>query len=239
MIKKFLELDKKYDEKGEFRVVVQIDTKLIQSGVLKDLRPMEFMVLSVIASHMDENGECFPSMDYIAKLIGSTKPTVLKAIRGLLKFRYEGVPIMTRVIEGTGVRKKSKYTFVIETENVVKITEEELQDIELNAITAIALFTQEFKKEFGFEYKVSLKVETAQMKKLLDTYGEEKLRAIIDITIHDYRKRWNNPLYPTPSIGAMFKWIYKEALKINSDREAEKTKVDKWEQYEVPDDFTL
>lgn len=239
MIKKFLELNKQYDNKEEFKVAVQIDTKLIQSGVLKGMRPIEFMVLVVIASHMDETGECFPSMDYIAELIGSTKATVLRAIKGLLQFKYDGVPIITRVVEGSGVRKKSKYTFAIDTDNITEITEEDLQDIELNANSAVSLFAQEFKKEFGFEYRVSWKVEMAQMKKLLDLYGEEKLRAIIDITIHHYRKRWDNPAYPTPSIGAMFKWIYKEALKIHSDREAKQTQIEKYAEYEMPEGFTF
>lgn len=232
MSKRFLDLDRKYSNSGEVEsTYLLLDTSLIRDGLLKSLTPTQLKVLLAIASHMDDGGEAFPSIRHISEITGIATPTVNKAIKQLLDVKCAGNLIMTRNVEGSGARKKSRYSFVIDTDIVndptVSLSEEQ-EELELNARTAIILFCEEFKKEFGFEYKVIWQKEIRQMRKLLDLYEDEKVRTIIDITIHEYSKRWHSVKFPVPSIGAMCSWIYKEALKIHIDREQKSPS--KWEQ---------
>ena len=67
-----------------------------RSGLFAKLKPTRFAVLLAIASYMDEDGVCYPTQKQLAERCGITRPTVNKAVKELLDFRFNGKPILTR-----------------------------------------------------------------------------------------------------------------------------------------------
>lgn len=225
MDKKFLALNKEFDEQGNITVMLNLDTELIRKGMLKNLTPAQLKVLLAIASHMDDNGEAFPSMRYISEVTGVALNTVSTAIKGLLELRVDGLPIMTREIEGTGARKKSKYNFVVDTDNPV--VDEETQEERMTPKQLILLYCEEYEKEFGYQYKVQWMKETVQIKNMMKNYSDEEIKTIIHTVITEYKKRWAKPQYPAPTIGAMSGWLSTQAMQIISNKV--KLAVSKWD----------
>lgn len=216
MDKKFLDLEKLFDEAGNITVMLQIDTELIRKGILKSLTPTQLKVLLAIASHMDDNGEAFPSMRYLSEVTGVALSTVTTAITGLLELRIDGIPIMTRTLEGTGARKKSIYNFVVDTDDPV--IKEVTKDSRMTAKQIILLYCEEYEKEFGYKYKVQWQRETVQIKNMMKNYSDDKIKIIVHTVITHYKKRWAKPQYPAPTIGAMVGWLSVQAMEINSNK---------------------
>lgn len=232
MDKKFLALNKEFNEQGNLTVMLNLDTELIRKGMLKNLTPAQLKVLLAIASHMDDNGEAFPSMRYISEVTGVALNTVSTAIKGLLELRMDGLPIMTRKIEGTGARKKSKYNFVVDTDNPV--IDEETQEERMTSKQLILVYCDEYEKEFGYQYKVQWMKETVQIKNMMKNYSDEEIKIIIHTVVTEYKKRWAKPQYPAPTIGAMSGWLSTQAMQIVSNKV--KPAASKWDKLDNSDE---
>ncbi|HIE5864166.1 TPA: helix-turn-helix domain-containing protein [Clostridium botulinum] len=230
--KKFLALEKQFDEDGNISVMLSLDTDLIRKGMLKNLKPTELKVLLALASHMDDNGEAFPSLRYISEITGVAVNTVSTAVKGLLALRIDGLPIMTRKIEGKGARKKSKYNFVVDTDNPV--VDEELVEKRMTPKQIILLYCEEYEKEFGYQYKVQWMKDTVQIKNMMKNYSDEEIKDIIHIVVTEYKKRWAKPQYPAPTIGGMAGWLSIQAMQINSNKT--KKQSSKWDNLENTDE---
>jgi hypothetical protein len=149
-------IDKEFDiTKKEFNssIYLRVYTSLFKAGIVKDLKPTNFTVLLAIASHMDAEGNCYPTQRQIAELTGLTAPTVNKAVNELLTFKVNGKEILKRELVQVGQFKNSYYTVnplsqiaifdgqvkEIETDTglmdgyeVKKVMSEPLKNIELN-----------------------------------------------------------------------------------------------------------
>lgn len=92
MSKKFLDLHKEFNYKGEWQgTYIKIDISLIMKGVLQSLTATQLKVLLVIAAHMNEEGKCFPSIDRIMELTTCARQTVIDAIKALINVGVDGV----------------------------------------------------------------------------------------------------------------------------------------------------
>jgi DNA-binding MarR family transcriptional regulator len=106
-------IDKEFDiTKKEFNssIYLRVYTSLFQAGIVKDLKPTNFTVLLAIASHMDADGNCYPTQRQIAELTGITPPTVNKAVNELLEYKVNDKPIISREFVQSGQFKNSYYT---------------------------------------------------------------------------------------------------------------------------------
>lgn len=233
MGKKFLEMDKQFDEDGNLTVMLQIDTELIRKGILKELTPSQLKVLMVVSAHSDDNGQAFPSLRYIADVTGITLKTVDTAVKGLLELRIDGQAIMTRKVEGTGARKKSLYSF--DVEEAITVTTEE--STKKTSKYFIDMFFDKYLLAYGKKYKVSGMKDATSVKRMMKVYSEEEMEIIIDLVISEYPKRWSNAKYPAPTIGAMAGWLCIQALEIHCKRG--NTQDSKWAEYENDDNLTL
>lgn len=217
MGKKFLEVEKQFDEEGNLTVLLQTDTELIRKGILKELTPSQLKVLMVISAHADDNGECFPSLRYIADVTGIALRTVDTAIKGLLDIRIDDKPIITRKIEGTGARKKSKYNLGT-TEKVELETVVDDIPVKLTCKYYLDKFFNTFLEVYGTKYIVSGNRDATALKRMMKVYTHEQMEIIIDIVVREYSKRWSNVKFPAPTIGAMASFLCVQALEIDSKR---------------------
>lgn len=77
-------------------IFVKFHVESVRSGLLAELDPRLWSTLCAIATHMDAKGECWPTQERLAGLLGVTRPTAGKNIRDLVAFRLKatGEPIM-------------------------------------------------------------------------------------------------------------------------------------------------
>nr|WP_279287023.1 helix-turn-helix domain-containing protein [Heliobacterium chlorum] len=68
----------------------------ITSELIANLGPERWMLLCIIAAHMDGNGECFPSQKTLAILTNKTQCTISRWVKSLLEFQWNGEPILLR-----------------------------------------------------------------------------------------------------------------------------------------------
>ncbi len=91
--KEFDVLDKSWENKIFVKLFVAART----SGLLKKISDREFKTLIALALYMDENGNCYPSQDQVARDLGCSRVTINRRIQSLLRFRFEGKPIVKAV----------------------------------------------------------------------------------------------------------------------------------------------
>ena len=92
-----VEIQKEYDvfeQSWENRVFVKLFVAARTSGLLKKISDREFKTLIALALYMDENGDCYPSQDQIARDLGISRETSNRRIQSLLRFRFNGSPIV-------------------------------------------------------------------------------------------------------------------------------------------------
>jgi hypothetical protein len=213
---------------------VVVDVEYLKGDLLKTISPTQLKLLLAIVANMDSNGNSYPSMRTLQEITGMSLTTVNKNVKELLDVEVNGSPVIYRRFEGTGLKRFSIYSFV---EDITPVTVEGVEEKEKEKVftgkMAIDLFCTTFLEEFGYKYKVSGAKDGANIRRLLNTYDEEQVRAIISITVLDYKKRWSTPSYPVPTIGAMCSWIAVKALEIHNN----KTKnTNKWDNIENDED---
>ena len=91
--KEFDALDKSWENKIFVKLFVAART----SGLLKKISDREFKTLIALALYMDENGDCYPSQDKVARDLGCSRVTANRRIQSLLRFRFNGDPVITAV----------------------------------------------------------------------------------------------------------------------------------------------
>ena len=83
--------------KSETRIFVKMYVGAVRDGLIADMGTKNWTTLCVIASFMNEKGECYPTQDYIAKGLGVSRQTANKYVKDLLDYRWEGRPVVTAV----------------------------------------------------------------------------------------------------------------------------------------------
>lgn len=92
-----VEIQKEYDvldQSWEDRIFVKLFVAARTSGLLKKISDREFKTLIALALYMDENGDCYPSQDQIARDLGCSRETANRRIQSLLRFRFEGKAVV-------------------------------------------------------------------------------------------------------------------------------------------------
>jgi hypothetical protein len=97
-------------------VYVEVFRSVFTSGLVAELGPTNFTTLMALASTMNDKGECFPTQQKLANMIGVHKNTVNRYVNELLEVEFEGKPLVTRKIVNLGRGKISSYYTI----NIVK-----------------------------------------------------------------------------------------------------------------------
>ncbi|MBR2565425.1 MAG: helix-turn-helix domain-containing protein [Paenibacillus sp.] len=77
----------------------------VKSGLLADMGAEMWHTLCVIASYMNERGECYPTQTQIARGIGTSRQAANERIKRLLEYRWNGKPVVVAV----KYRKEGKF----------------------------------------------------------------------------------------------------------------------------------
>jgi len=134
-----IEIQKEYDtleQSWENRVFVKLFVAARTSGLLKKISNREFKTLIALALYMDENGDCYPSQDQIARDLGISRETANRRIQSLLRFRFDGKPVVkaVRLRNKGGTWENVRYTILPVAQ--VKIFEKSINnELENNHVT--------------------------------------------------------------------------------------------------------
>lgn len=112
-----VEIKKEFDVLGktwESKVFVKLFVAARTSGLLKKISDREFKTLIALALYMDENGDCYPSQDQVARDLGISRETANRRIKSLLRFRFNGQPVVTaiRLRNKGGTWENVRYTIL-------------------------------------------------------------------------------------------------------------------------------
>ena len=80
----------------ESKVYIKVYQEAFTSGLVRDLGATRWAVLCAIASHMNKEGEAYPTQEKIADSLGMTRKTAMKHVASLLEYRWIGEPVLTR-----------------------------------------------------------------------------------------------------------------------------------------------
>lgn len=81
----------------ETRIFVKMYVDAARSGLIRDMGPENWTTLCVIASFMNERGECYPTQKQIAEYLGVHRQTANRYVRRLLDYRWNGRPVIRAV----------------------------------------------------------------------------------------------------------------------------------------------
>ena len=112
-----IEIQKEYDtleQSWENRVFVKLFVAARTSGLLKKISDREFKTLIALALYMDKNGNCYPSQDQVARDLGISRETANRRIKSLLRFRFDGKPVIkaVRLRNKEGTWENVRYTIL-------------------------------------------------------------------------------------------------------------------------------
>ncbi len=65
-----------------------------KNGLTRELGSDLSATLLCLASHMNKDGECFPTHSEIAELLGTSRQTISERIKRLEAFRFNGEPVI-------------------------------------------------------------------------------------------------------------------------------------------------
>lgn len=84
-------------EKTQTRIFVKMYVDAVRTGLIADMGAKNWTTLCVIASFMNEKGECYPTQSQIAKGLGVSRQTANKYVNDLLKYRWQGEAVVTAI----------------------------------------------------------------------------------------------------------------------------------------------
>lgn len=132
MTKNFITVEQKEvfnlhgDVYSDLRLTIDINT--IQSGIINKLGIYNFSVLVCLASHMNSEGNCFPSQKKISELTGISINKVTSCVKELLETEIDGEPIFTRSFAKGKKGKRTVYQFQGGRVDMDKLAEAEAKE---------------------------------------------------------------------------------------------------------------
>jgi biotin operon repressor len=82
--------------KKETRIFVKMYVDAVKSGLIADMGAERWQTLCVLASFMNEKGECYPTQEQIAKALGISREAANRRIKSLCEYRWNGRPIVVK-----------------------------------------------------------------------------------------------------------------------------------------------
>src|SRR5690625_6589703 len=98
------------DGKSETKIFVKMYVDAVKQGLIADMGDSNWRTLCVIASFMDEKGNCWPTQSQIAKGLGVSRQAASRRIRKLADYRWQGRSLIETVKVRTdkGDRKSTR-----------------------------------------------------------------------------------------------------------------------------------
>lgn len=235
-------------------VYLRVYSSMFTSGLVANMGIHNFATLLVIASYMNEKGECYPTQVQLAERLGVHKNSVNKYVNNLLAIRVNDKPVITREIVNQGRGRVSSFykiqplsqiaIFDGEVTNLVTQSEEpgiqtESIDTEMKPKDVLTLYCQKYEETYGVRYNPSYGRDYNQLKKLISNYKPEQIRKIIDIGIGEYDKRWKTAKFPRPSVGAVSTWVANHVMEIADQYEEQDKKFEESQAKEAETDAAL
>jgi len=66
----------------------------VKSGLIADMGSERWATLTALASYMNSNGICYPTVESIAHALGVSTSTASRRIQRLAKYRFKGEPVI-------------------------------------------------------------------------------------------------------------------------------------------------
>lgn len=99
-------------DKTETKIFLKMYVDAVKQGLLADMGDANWRTLCVIASFMDEQGNCWPTQSQIAKGLGVSRQAASRRVNNLLEYRWQGREIVRAVKVRTekGTWDNTRYT---------------------------------------------------------------------------------------------------------------------------------
>jgi hypothetical protein len=75
-------------------IFVKMYVRSFRSGMVADMGAERWQTLCVLASFMNEEGKCWPTQDLLARELGVARETANRRVQKLLKYRWNGLPVI-------------------------------------------------------------------------------------------------------------------------------------------------
>ena len=100
------------DGKSETKIFVKMYVDAVKQGLIADMGDSNWRTLCVIASFMDEKGNCWPTQSQIAEGLGVSRQAASRRIRKLAGYRWQGRALIETVKVRTdkGTWDNTRYT---------------------------------------------------------------------------------------------------------------------------------
>lgn len=235
-------------------VYLRVYSSMFTSGLVANMGIHNFATLLVIASYMNEKGECYPTQVQLAERLGVHRNSVNKYVNNLLEIRVNGKPVITREIVNQGRGRVSSY-YKIQPLSQIAIFDGEVAEIEKQETTEqtdsiepvaemkpkdiLGLYCEKYQEVYGVRYNPSYGRDYKQLKKLQETYSDEQIRKIIDIGVGEYDKRWKTAKFPRPSVGAISTWVANHVMEIADQYEEQDRKFEEAQAKQVETDAEM
>ncbi len=175
---------------------VKVNLNHILEGTLAKIGANELMVLLVIAAHTHlEESEC-PSQREIGRLTGLSAATVNRALKNLNELKIDEKRVLGEVEIPTKKQTPSSST-----------------EKRMSARSVLLYFCEKYQQEYQIPYMVNWKREAPIVKsKLIESYSDAEIMALIDYILANYRTKWAKPSYPYPTMNAICSWLANAAM---------------------------
>ena len=115
--------------KSETRIFVKMYVDAVKGGLIADMGDSNWRTLCVIASHMDVEGNCWPTQDQIARGLGVSRQAASVRVRKLLDYRWQGRPLITAVKVRTDQGQWDNTRYTVMPVSQLRIFEAEPEDL--------------------------------------------------------------------------------------------------------------
>lgn len=82
--------------KSHTKIYLKMYVDAVTSGLIADMGAERWQTLCVLASFMDEKGECYPTQGMIAYRLNVSRQTANKRIKRLCEYRWQDKPLIVK-----------------------------------------------------------------------------------------------------------------------------------------------